>query len=69
MKREEFYTRVYQVVKVMPPGKVATYGKIAWIIGTPQCAVTWLKALIKEAAMKKSHILVQQFSDVPCIYS
>ncbi len=38
MKREEFYTRVYQIVKIIPPGKVATYGQIAWIMGSPRCS-------------------------------
>jgi methylated-DNA-protein-cysteine methyltransferase-like protein len=38
MKREEFFKRVYQVVKDIPRGRVATYGQIAWMLGEPQCS-------------------------------
>lgn len=29
-----FFSQVYQIVKVIPPGRVATYGQIARILGT-----------------------------------
>lgn len=38
MKRADFYTRVYQVVQAIPRGRVATYGLIAGILGSPQCS-------------------------------
>lgn len=38
MKREEFFARVYQIVKAIPPGRVATYGQIALLLGEPQCS-------------------------------
>ena len=38
MTRKEFYTRVYQIVKEIPRGKVATYGQIALMLGKPQCS-------------------------------
>lgn len=38
MKREGFFTRVYQIVKEIPRGRVATYGQIALILGKPQCS-------------------------------
>lgn len=32
--RQDFFERVYKVVKKIPQGKVATYGQIAEIVGT-----------------------------------
>lgn len=36
MKREAFYHEVYEIVKQIPRGKVATYGMIAKMLGQPQ---------------------------------
>lgn len=36
MKREEFYHIVYDIVSLIPKGKVTTYGTIARIMGQPQ---------------------------------
>jgi len=33
-----FYDKVYQLVKQIPKGKVATYGQIAALIGSPRSA-------------------------------
>lgn len=33
-----FFEKVYQAVKQIPKGKVATYGQIAYAIGAPRCA-------------------------------
>lgn len=33
-----FYERVYKIVKIIPKGKVMTYGQIAGIISTPRAA-------------------------------
>lgn len=33
-----FYDKVYEVVKKIPKGKVATYGQIAHILGSPKAA-------------------------------
>lgn len=35
--REAFYQQVYQVVRDIPAGRVATYGQIAFLIGRPDC--------------------------------
>lgn len=35
-KRSNFFDRVYEVVAQIPVGKVATYGQIAFIIGSPR---------------------------------
>ena len=33
-----FFDRVYQFVKLVPSGKVVTYGQVARAIGAPRCA-------------------------------
>ena len=33
-----FFESVYAVVRQIPPGTVASYGQIAWILGCPRCA-------------------------------
>ncbi len=38
MSNGDFFQRVYQVVKLIPSGKVCTYGAIARYIGSPQSA-------------------------------
>ena len=35
MKKESFFQKVYEVVKLIPPGKVTTYGAIAKLLGSP----------------------------------
>jgi methylated-DNA-protein-cysteine methyltransferase-like protein len=35
-----FFEQVYEVVRRIPPGRVATYGQIARILGTPRAART-----------------------------
>src|SRR5436190_8819402 len=32
-QREPIYTRIYAVIRQIPPGRVATYGQIAVIVG------------------------------------
>src|SRR5690606_7580077 len=34
MKEENFFTRVYKVVKLIPPGRVTSYGAIASYLGS-----------------------------------
>ena len=36
MKREDFYLKVYEIVKEIPKGSVSTYGQIAFLLDTPQ---------------------------------
>ena len=45
----DFFSRVYEVVRLIPPGRVTTYGAIARYIGSPQSSrmVGW--------AMNQSH--------------
>lgn len=34
----DFYQAVYKLVKQIPPGKVATYGQVAALLGKPRAA-------------------------------
>lgn len=36
MKRSEYYQEVYKIVLEIPPGKVCTYGQVAYLAGFPQ---------------------------------
>jgi len=49
-KGDNFFERVYEVVKCIPAGRVTTYGAIARFIGSPQASrmVGW--------AMNSSHL-------------
>ncbi|MBQ8322770.1 MAG: MGMT family protein [Clostridia bacterium] len=38
MRSTNFFERVYEVVKQIPEGKVATYGQIAYALGSPRAA-------------------------------
>ena len=35
VREEELYERVYTVVRLIPPGRVATYGQVAAVVGPP----------------------------------
>ena len=35
---ENFYERVYALVRQIPPGTVVTYGQVAALLGTPRAA-------------------------------
>jgi methylated-DNA-protein-cysteine methyltransferase-like protein len=38
--RSSLFERVYEIVRHIPPGKVATYGQIAHLLGMPRAART-----------------------------
>ena len=38
MDKTSFGEEVYSVVASIPPGRVLTYGQIAYLIGKPQCS-------------------------------
>lgn len=37
-KGDSFFERVYQIVKLVPYGRITTYGAIAKVLGSPQSA-------------------------------
>ena len=47
-----FYTKVYRVTSAIPQGKVATYGQIAAILGSPRAARMVGTALAGSLAQK-----------------
>jgi len=53
--RDNFYQRIYSIVQRIPKGKVATYGQIAALAGSPRGArmVGWALHLIDEEKSKK----------------
>jgi methylated-DNA-protein-cysteine methyltransferase-like protein len=55
MNREGFFERVYQAVRAIPRGRVATYGQVARALGVPRGAraVGWaLRALPRRLAAR-----------------
>jgi methylated-DNA-protein-cysteine methyltransferase-like protein len=38
--KSSFFEQVYQIARCIPPGKVATYGQIARLLGQPRAART-----------------------------
>ncbi len=50
-----FYQRVYQIVEQIPAGKVATYGQIAALAGSPKAArqVGWVLHSLKGNQLKQ----------------
>jgi methylated-DNA-protein-cysteine methyltransferase-like protein len=49
---ESEFERIYEIVRCIPPGKVATYGQIAKLLGQPQAARTvgWAMGAIPEGS-------------------
>ncbi len=47
-----FFEQVYRVVRAIPPGRVATYGQIARLVGVPRAARTvgWALHSIPQAS-------------------
>ncbi len=50
-----FYQRVYQIVKQIPYGRVATYGQIAALAGSPRAArqVGWALHALTDQQLKQ----------------
>jgi len=48
-----YFEKVYEIVKKIPAGKVATYGQIARLLGTPERAKLWGGPFIKIHIMVK----------------
>lgn len=48
--REGFHERVFAVVRLVPPGRVTTYGQVATLLGSPRVArhVGWAMSSIPE---------------------
>ncbi len=60
---EDFFSRVYEVVKQVPPGRVTSYGAIAAFLGTAGAArmVGWaMNASHRTAAFVPAHRVVNR---------
>lgn len=57
-----FFKRVYDVVKQIPCGKVATYGQIARLVGAPHCSrqVGWALHVNPEPYVVPCHRVVNR---------
>ena len=60
---QNFFQRVYEVVKKVPEGKVTTYGDVARAIGAPRCSrqVGWALHVNPEQGVIPCHRVI--FSD------
>jgi methylated-DNA-protein-cysteine methyltransferase-like protein len=58
--RSEFYQRVYALVRLVPPGRVTTYGTIASALGAPHWArqVGWALAALPDGHDVPAHRVV-----------
>lgn len=68
---KDFFSRVYEVVREIPKGKVATYGQIALMIGEPRSAriVGWaMKAAPKELKLP-CHRVVNRLGEMAPDYA
>jgi methylated-DNA-protein-cysteine methyltransferase related protein len=60
---ETFFERVYRAVRLVPPGRVATYGQIARALGAPRAARTvgWaLRALTEGSGVPWQRVVNAQ---------
>ncbi len=58
-----FFEKVYEAVKLIPKGKVATYGQIAHAIGSPRAArqVGWALHVNPQPGIIPCHRVVNRF--------
>ncbi len=62
MKSDSFFEQVYQLIATIPPGKVATYGQIAVLLGRPQAAkmVGWALHQLPEHRSRPWHRVINR---------
>ncbi|HEX2395392.1 MAG TPA: MGMT family protein [Bacteroidales bacterium] len=63
IENENFFSRVYDVVRLIPPGRVTSYGAIARCIGSPQSSrmVGWaMNASHNESEVIPAHRVVNR---------
>lgn len=59
MAEKNFNQRVYQIVKKIPQGKVASYGQIAALLGSPRAAraVGWALGALENPAIPWQRVI------------
>ncbi len=69
--KEGFFTRVYEVVKSVPAGKVITYGRVAEILGCPRMArqVGWALHVNPEPGVIPCHRVVNKAGEVSSAFA
>ena len=66
-----FFEKVYETVKRIPKGKVATYGQIACAIGSPRAArqVGWALHVNPHPGMIPCHRVVNRFGRMAPVFA
>ncbi|MEG1706176.1 MAG: MGMT family protein [Clostridia bacterium] len=66
-----FFENVYEVVKLIPKGKVATYGQIARKIGNPRMSrqVGWALHANPQPFIIPCHRVVNRFGSLSCAFA
>ena len=61
--KDGLFSRIYEVVKTIPEGKVATYGQVAMMAGNPRAAraVGWALHVNPDPANIPCHRVVNRF--------
>lgn len=64
--KDGFFTRVYEIVKQVPKGRVITYGKIADLLGCPRMSrqVGWALHVNPQPGVIPCHRVVNRFGQV-----
>lgn len=63
---DPFPQRVYQLVRLIPPGKVATYGQLAFLCGSPRAARMVGAAMFRAPADLPNHRVLYRDGTLCC---
>ena len=66
MQKENTFSRIYEIVRKIPKGKVTTYGQIAWLLGNPRMSrvVGYALHVNPEPGVIPCHRVVNRFGRV-----
>jgi len=69
--RDGLFARVYEAVKTIPKGKVATYGQIAMMAGNPRAsrAVGWALHVNPDDSIIPCHRVVNRFGGLSSAFA
>lgn len=70
MPTSEFNKKVYEIVKMIPQGKVMTYGQIATLLGLPRAAqaVGWALHVVEDGEKTPCQRVVNRFGGLAAGY-
>ena len=71
MQNENTFTRIYEIVRKIPKGKVTTYGQIAWLLGNPRMSrvVGYALHVNPEPGVIPCHRVVNRFGRVSSAFA